>query len=93
MNEPTRIQKSFVIPNQLGLHARPAALLVEAVSNLNCDISITKDDLTVDAKSLMGVLTLAAEQGSTLEILAEGPDAAVAIDRIAEMIENKFGEE
>ena len=93
MSESTKIQRVFVISNRLGLHARPAAMLVEAVSNLNCEVSITKDDLTVDAKSLMGVLTLAAEEGSSLDICADGPDAQYAIDRVAEMIENKFGEE
>ncbi|MFH1743982.1 MAG: HPr family phosphocarrier protein [bacterium] len=93
MSEPIRIQKSFVISNRLGLHARPAAMLVEAVSNLHCEVLISKDELTVDAKSLMGVLTLAAEHGSTLDICAQGDDAQRAIDLLGEMISNKFGED
>ncbi len=93
MSEPNEIVKSVVITNSLGLHARPAAMLVETVSNLDCDVNVTKDDLTIDAKSIMGVLTLAAEEGSTLTLSAKGKDAQRAIDLITEMIENKFGEE
>lgn len=93
MSEAREIVREVVILNTLGLHARPAALLVEAVSNLDCQVLIMKDDLTVDAKSLMGVLTLAAEQGATLRLWAQGNDAQLALDRITEMVESKFDEE
>ncbi len=87
------IVRSVVITNSLGLHARPAAMLVEAVSNLSCEVSLTKDDLTVDAKSIMGVLTLAAEQGSTLIVRTKGADAQRAIDSITKLVESQFEEE
>lgn len=93
MSELREIVREVIVLNSLGLHARPAAMLVEAVSNLDCEVSITKDDLTVDAKSLMGVLTLAAEQGATLCLWANGKDAVLALDRIIEMVEARFGEE
>ncbi|HOE12422.1 MAG TPA: HPr family phosphocarrier protein [bacterium] len=93
MNETGTVRKEVVILNALGLHARPAALLVQAVSNLNCKIWITKDDYTVNAKSLMGVLTLVAAQGSALVITAKGEDAQRAVDRVVELVEGKFGEE
>jgi phosphocarrier protein len=93
MRQPREIVTEVVILNSLGLHARPAAMLVEAVSNLSCEVSITKDDLTVDAKSLMGVLTLAAEQGAILHLCARGSDRQLALDRITQLVESKFGEE
>ncbi len=93
MTEAQEIVKEVVILNRLGLHARPAAMLVEAVSNLHCQVTLTKDNLTVDAKSLMGVLTLAAEQGATLSIWAKGKDSALAVQRIVELIEKRFDEE
>jgi len=93
MSQPPEIVRDVVILNSYGLHARPAAMLVEAVSNLDCEVWITKDDLTVDAKSLMGVLTLAAEQGSALRLSAIGTDAELALDRIAAMVQARFGEE
>ncbi len=93
MSEPVEVVRELVILNTLGLHARPAAMLVEAVNNLDCEVLITKDDLTVDAKSLMGVLTLAAECGSTVRLWAKGNEALLAVDRIEKLIVNKFDEE
>lgn len=79
--------------NELGLHARPAMLLVQAISRLNCTVQIEKEGLEADAKSIMGVLTLAAEQGSQILVRAKGPDSEKAIDAIAKLIEDKFGED
>ncbi|HPA44374.1 MAG TPA: HPr family phosphocarrier protein [bacterium] len=93
MNEMFTVSREVVILNALGLHARPAASLVEAVSNLNCKVWIRKDDYTVNAKSLMGVLTLVAAQGTVLVITAEGKDAQRAVDRIVELVDGRFGEE
>ncbi len=84
---------TFTILNELGLHARPAMLLVQAISRLDCSIVIEKDGFEADGKSIMGVLTLAAEQDSQITIQAEGPDAGKAIDAIKKLVDEKFGED
>ncbi len=84
---------TFTILNELGLHARPAMLLVQAITRLDCSVTIEKDGFEADAKSIMGVLTLAAEQDSQITVLAEGPDAEKAIDAIKKLVEDKFGED
>ncbi|HOJ59121.1 MAG TPA: HPr family phosphocarrier protein [bacterium] len=93
MSEFMRHQATFIIQNELGLHARPAMLLVQSVSRLTCDVYLEKDGLEADAKSIMGVLTLAAEQGSRITVRAEGPDAEKAIHAIKKLVEEKFGED
>ncbi len=77
----------------MGLHARPAALLVQAVEGLDCEISIEKDGEKVDGKSIMGVMMLAAECGSEIVVTSCGPDAQKAIEEIAGIVSAKFGEE
>ncbi len=91
--KPNIIESTFTILNELGLHARPAMLLVQSISRLNCEISIEKDGVEADAKSIMGVLTLAAEQGSTIKVSTKGPDADQAIKIIEKLIDDKFGED
>lgn len=81
------------IPNVLGLHARPAAEFVKLSSGFDCEVFVTKDDLEVNGKSIMGVMMLAAECGSTLRIRAEGPDSDDAVDALVELVEEGFGEE
>ncbi len=81
------------ITNRLGLHARPAALLVQTACSFTCDIKITKDKVQVDAKSIMGVLMLAAEYGSSLLLQCDGPDEQQAVRTIKALFENKFNEE
>jgi len=80
------------IPNELGLHARPAAAFVKLSSRYECDIYIAKGGLEVNGKSIMGVMMLAAECGSTVRIRAEGPDAAEAVGALASLVESGFGE-
>jgi len=80
------------IANELGLHARPAMTLVETANQYASDIRVSKADQTVDAKSIMQVMMLAATQGTTLEITAEGEDAEQAIAALQKLIENKFDE-
>ncbi|HSM08157.1 MAG TPA: HPr family phosphocarrier protein [Gemmatimonadota bacterium] len=80
------------IPNELGLHARPAAAFVKLSSRYECEIYIAKGDLEVNGKSIMGVMMLAAECGSTVRIRAEGPDAAEAVEALAALVESGFGE-
>lgn len=93
MSQFSQHQATFTILNELGLHARPAMLLVQSVSRLSCEVYIEKDGLEADAKSIMGVLTLAAEQGSRITVRAEGPDAEKAIHAIGKLVEQKFGED
>jgi phosphocarrier protein len=80
------------IANRNGLHARPAAEIVKAAARFKSDITIRRDDLEVNGKSIMGVMMLAAEYGATLLVRADGPDAAEAVDAIANVIDGKFGE-
>jgi len=81
------------IRNKLGLHARPAAEFVKLANQFPCDIFVRKDDLEVNGKSIMGVMMLAAEQGSELAIRGVGEQAKTAVDRLAELVEQGFGEE
>jgi phosphocarrier protein HPr len=81
------------IPNQLGLHLRPASALVKLAGQFeSCEIFLTKDDQTVNAKSIMGVIMLAAEYGSTLIIESTGNESDEAVLAIAELVESGFGE-
>jgi phosphocarrier protein HPr len=86
------IERSVVVPNPLGLHARPAAQLVRLASTFQSQIELIKDDLSVNAKSIMGVMMLAAECGSTLSIRAAGDDAEQALQALAELVQGGFGE-
>lgn len=86
------IERSVQIVNRNGLHARPAAELVKTAAKFKSEITIVRDDLEVNGKSIMGVMMLAAELGATLTIRANGPDAQQAVDAIAELIAQKFGE-
>lgn len=81
------------IRNQLGLHARPAALLVERAKAFPCEIFLSKDSLEVNAKSIMGVLMLAAECGSKVTLRAEGDRAEEAVEAIKLLIKGRFGED
>ena len=87
------ITQDIEIVNRLGLHARPAAMLVQTASEFTCDIKIRKDKVEVDAKSIMGVLMLAAEHGSILHLQCDGPDEKAAADAIAALFAQKFNEE
>ena len=78
--------------NRNGLHARPAAEIVKAAAKFQSDITIIRDDIEVNGKSIMGVMMLAAEYGSTLKLKADGPDAEQAVNAIADVIAKKFGE-
>ena len=85
-------ERSVQIVNRNGLHARPAAEIVKAAAKFKSEITIMRDDLEVNGKSIMGVMMLAAECGSTVQLRATGPDADQALDAIALLIANKFGE-
>ena len=87
-----RVVCRLEIVNRLGLHARAAALLVQTVAPLNADITVTKDDQTVNGKSILGLMMLAAGQGTQLELVAVGPDAEDAIDALAALVADRFYE-
>jgi phosphocarrier protein len=85
--------RTAMIINKLGLHARPSAQLVSVTAGFASEVFITKDDLCVNAKSIMGVMMLAAEKGSELVIEVNGPDEEEAIEAILKLIASGFGEE
>jgi phosphocarrier protein len=85
-------ERSVQIVNEAGIHARPAAEIVKTAARFKADVMIAKDGLDVNAKSIMGVMMLAAECGSTVKLRAEGADAQAAIDAVAAVIEEGFGE-
>ena len=80
------------IVNKLGIHARPAAEIVKAAARFRSDITIIRDDMEVNGKSIMGVMMLAAECGSSIVLRAEGEDAEAALDALSAVIANGFGE-
>ncbi len=86
-------ERTVVIRNKLGLHARPAALMVQTASRFKSRVKIFKDDQEVDGKSIMGIMTLAACFGSTLRIVTEGEDEVEAATAIEDVIKSGFGEE
>jgi len=88
-----KIVKKLQIKNKYGLHARPAALLVKIACKYNANIELSKDGMVVNAKSILGVMTLAAERGSEIEVIAFGDDAEAAVMDIQKIIENNFAEE
>ncbi len=86
-------ERTVLIPNKYGLHARPAAELVKIAYQFESEIWIRKDDFEVNGKSIMGVMMLAAECGSEITIRASGDDADAAVNALAALVENGFGEE
>lgn len=86
------ITKDFTINNKLGLHARPSAQITQVASRHTSEVWISKNGRRVNAKSIMGVMMLAAGQGSVLTVEADGPDEQQAIDAIGELIVLGFGE-
>lgn len=87
------IIKQFIISNTLGLHARAAAAFVKIANRYQCDIEVAKDETSVNGKSIMGVLMLAASKGTEISIKASGGDATEAIEALGKLIEEKFGED
>ena len=86
------IKKTVRIANRLGLHARPSAMLVTIASRYESEVFLTKDNLRVNGKSIMGVMMLAAEQGSELIVEINGPDEETALNEIVKVIESGFSE-
>ena len=86
------IERTVTIANRVGLHARPAAEFVKLAGRFRCDVKLTKDDLTVDGKSIMGVMMLAAEHGSSLTVTADGVDEMDAMECLAAFLERDMEE-
>ena len=87
------VEKIFVVKNKLGLHARPAAMLVQTAGKFKSQVKIIKDGQVVDGKSIMGLMTLAAAAGTNLKITIDGPDEQEAMDAMTSLIDGGFGEE
>ncbi len=86
-------KKGFTIVNRLGLHARAAAQLVQTANRFGSDVIIVKDGEEVNGKSIMGILMLAAAQGSNILVQVNGDDAVQALEAIGKLIEDGFGED
>ncbi|HEY5338134.1 MAG TPA: HPr family phosphocarrier protein [Rhizomicrobium sp.] len=93
MEEPQRLVAMATIRNKRGLHARASAKLVEVAARFQSHITVSKDGQTVDGRSIMGLMMMAAAIGSQIEISAEGADASEAMTAILALIEAKFGED
>jgi phosphocarrier protein HPr len=87
------VTKEIIVVNRLGLHARPATLLVKTASQFKAKITLRKDELVVDAKSIMGVLILAAQKGSKILLEVDGADENDAANAMAKLFSDGFGEE
>ena len=85
-------ETTLTIHHEVGLHARPAALFVQAANQFNFDIKVTHGEREANAKSILGVLTLGVEQGAVITIRAEGEDADQALAELKALVEDNFGE-
>jgi phosphocarrier protein len=86
------VERSLTISNRNGLHARPAAAIVKLTSGFGSSVTLRRDDLEVDGKSIMGVMMLAAECGATIIVRAVGDDAQQMVDALEFLINERFGE-
>ncbi|RKX95253.1 MAG: phosphocarrier protein HPr [Spirochaetes bacterium] len=86
------VEKDVIIKNKTGLHARPAAILVQTANKFESDIFLEKDGDRVNAKSIMGVMMLAAAEGSKIKIIAEGNDEKEAVETIFNLLESNIDE-
>lgn len=87
------IERELEIINRLGLHARAAAKLVHTAGQFSCNVTLVKGDERVDAKSILGIMALGAAQGTKVKLVCEGVDAAEAVEAVAELINQRFGED
>lgn len=87
------IEKNLVIKNKLGLHARAAVKFVNTANRFVSNVKIIKDDTEIDGKSILGILTLAATQGSTIALRVSGKDEKEAVKALTALVNSRFGEE
>jgi phosphocarrier protein len=84
------VEQAATVKNRLGIHARPAAYLVQEASKFQAEVTFIKDGLEVNGKSIMGVMMLAAEVGAEITVRADGPDDGIAVEKLAGMISGDF---
>ena len=89
----SKVTRELIIVNRLGLHARPAALFVKVASRFRAEVWVKKENEEVNGKSIMGLMMLAAGQGSKLQIRCEGPDAERALEEVEALIKGRFNED
>jgi phosphocarrier protein len=87
------IEKIVTIQNRAGIHARPAALLVQTTKDFQCKIYFEKEGDRINGKSIMGIITLGASYGTEIKIITEGPDEQAAVDTLVKLFDSKFEEE
>lgn len=92
-NDLSVISRSYIIKNKFGLHARPSASFVQTANRFRAEIKVEKDGQVADGKSIMDLMMLAAAQGTTITIKAQGDDAPEALEALGALIEGRFGEE
>ncbi len=88
----TQLIKELVVQNKMGIHARPAAMIVRITNRFKADVFVEKDEEQVNGKSIMGLMLLAAGKGSTVKFLATGADAAQMLEELAQLFARKFDE-
>ena len=91
--KPQRIERELTIANKLGIHARPASMFVRIATRFDCDVFVEKDGETVNGKSIMGLMMLAAGPGSRIRVHAEGSEASKAVEELESLIKAKFNED
>lgn len=93
MSSPQPVRTTVTIVNRRGLHARASAKFVETAARFQSEVTVTKGDASVSGRSIMGLMMLAASLGTSVELAAEGPDAAAAIQALVTLIAAKFHED
>jgi len=86
------MEKNYTVKNRLGLHARPAALFVQTTNKFRSSVKVRKEDQEVDGKSIMGLMMLAAEEGSVVTVMANGPDEKDVLAALETLFTNRFDE-
>ena len=92
-NTANKVKKELVVTNKLGIHARPAAMFVKTANLFDCEVFVEKDGETVNGKSIMGLMMLAAGPGCKIRVQADGADAVLAVNEIEALLKRKFDEE
>lgn len=87
------IEREVTVRNRAGLHTRPASMIVKTASKFDAEIFLRRDNYEINGKSVIGVMTLAAEEGATLTLVVDGDDEEAAVDALVELFEDGFGEE
>lgn len=86
------ISREVLISNNIGLHARPATFFIQKANSFKCSIWVEKEERRVNAKSLLGILSLGIVKGMTITVIADGPDENEAVDGLIELVNTGFGE-